>query len=94
MNLRWRRACADALLSAAAMAIVLIVLVAADVRVRERARALVATPPGVMLSGADAQVRDVAAVLILSAKTQSIEHGPVVVFVTGAAVLVLAMVRS
>ena len=94
MSQRVRRACGDALLSATAIAIVLIVLVAADGRVRDQLRALTTSAPTVTLAAAGAQLREATSVLILSVKTQSLEHGPVVVFVTVAAVLVLAMVRS
>jgi hypothetical protein len=82
------------LLSATAIGIVLIVLVVADDRVRDHVNSITMTAPQITLGAVSAEVREVTSVLILSAKTQSLEHGPVVVFVTVAAVLVLAMVRS
>ena len=94
MRQRLRRACGDALLSATAIGIVLIVLVVADDRVRDHVNSITMTAPQITLGAVGAEVREVTSVLILSAKTQSLEHGPVVVFVTVAAVLVLAMVRS
>jgi hypothetical protein len=87
------RACSDALISASAVAIVLIVIVAADARVREQARSLVDTAPSYTVASASAEVRRVGSVLWLSARERSLDHGPVVVFVATAAVLLLCMMR-
>jgi hypothetical protein len=89
----WRR-CGDVLISAAAVTFVVIVLVVADVRVREQAQSLVRTAPSYTVASAGAQVRDVGSVLYLAAQSRSLDHGPVVVFVAAAAILVLFMARS
>jgi hypothetical protein len=84
----------DLLMSAAAVAIVVIVLVAADVRVRDQARSMVTNAKHSTVASATAEVRGVSSILLLSAKNRSLDHGPVVVFVAVAAVLVLFMARS
>ena len=87
------RTCSDALVSAGAIAIVLIVIVAADARVRERAQLMVSTAPSYTVASASAEIRRVGSVLWLSARERSLDHGPVVVFVATAGVLLLCMMR-
>ena len=89
----WQRF-GDLLMSAAAVAIVVIVLVAADVRVRDQARSMVRNAQHSTVASATSEVRTVSSVLLLSARNRSLDHGPVVVFVAVAAVLVLFMARS
>ncbi|HEY6360661.1 MAG TPA: hypothetical protein VIX63_06130 [Vicinamibacterales bacterium] len=89
----WQRF-GDLLMSAAAVAIVVIVLVAADVRVRDQARSMATHASHSTVGSATAEVRNVSSVLYLSAKNRSLDHGPVVVFVAVAAILVLFMARS
>ena len=84
----------DALISAAAIAIVVVVIIASDIRVREQAQRMVVAASSTSVAGASAQVRELGRVIFLSAKEQSLDHGPVLVFVTVAAVLVLGMAKS
>ena len=84
----------DLLMSIAAVAIVVIVLIAADVRVRDQARSMARHASHSTVSSATSEVRNVSSVLLLSARNRSLDHGPVVVFVAVAAVLVLFMARS
>lgn len=94
MTKRARYTWSDALISMAAIAIVVVVIVASDIRVREQAERMVVAASSSSVAGASTQVRDLARVLFLSAKEQSLDHGPVLVFVTVAVVLVLGMAKS
>jgi hypothetical protein len=88
------RTCTDALISVSAIAVVMIAIVAADARVRERAQSMIRTAPAYTVGSATADARSIGSILWRSAKSRSLDHGPVVVFVAAAAVLVLCMVRS
>jgi hypothetical protein len=94
MSKRAWRTCGELLMSAAAVAIVVVVLLAADVRVREQAQSLARTAPSYTVSSAGAQIRDVGSILFMAAETRSLDHGPVVVFVAAAVILVVFMARS
>jgi hypothetical protein len=90
-----RRGLQDALISAGALALVMIVLVSIDDRVREHYASIVrtvASPSG--LTAAGAQIRDAAAVVLLVARDRSVEHAPVVIFVSAAVLLVVFMLRT
>ena len=83
----------DALISGAALIILLIALVAIDHRVRDR---VVAAAQGDLSSdvrSATAMANEVAGVIMIAARDQSIDHAPMVVFVFAATVLVLGMLR-
>jgi hypothetical protein len=88
------RTCTDALISASAVAIVVVAIVAADARVREQAQSMIRTAPSYTVASATQEARNVGSILWRSAMSRSLDHGPVVVFVAAAAVLVLCMVRS
>ena len=89
-----RRAFGDALISAAALVVLLIGLVAIDDRVRERVQLVIET--GDLSSGfesATSRASDVAEVLVMAVRDQSLDHAPLAVFVVAATALVLAMLR-
>ena len=89
-----RRAFGDALISAAALVVLLIGLVAIDDRVRERVQSVIHT--GDLSSGfgsATSMASDVAGVLVMAVRDQSLDHAPLAVFVVAATALVLAMLR-
>ena len=89
-----RRAFGDALISAAALVVLLIGLVAIDDRVRERVQLVIQT--GDLSSGfesATSMAGDVAEVLVMAVRDQSLDHAPLAVFVVAATALVLAMLR-
>jgi hypothetical protein len=94
MNNRVRRTVTDTLISASAIALVFIVLVAADIRVREQVTRLTQGGPVSSVAAVRMQVREVGAVMYTAAKHRSIDHGPLLVFVGAAGVLLLAMLRS
>ena len=94
MASRVRRVYGDLLASAGVLAAVLGVLVSIDVRVREQVQAAMsaASPAGV--GDAGARLRDVTLTLVEAARTQSIDHAPLVIFAVVATVLLLALARS
>ena len=94
MNNRVRRTVTDTLISASAIALVFAVLVVADIRVREQVTRFTQGGPVSSVAAARVQVREVGAVLYTAAKHRSIDHGPLLVFVGAAGVLLLAMLRS
>lgn len=77
--------------SAAVFVAVLTVLVSVDERVRDRFSNLVA---GGDISPWSDRASDLGHALIGAARTQSIEHAPLLVFATVGAVLVLFMLRT
>jgi hypothetical protein len=83
----------DALISGAALIILLIALVAIDDRVRARVEAAVQGDLSSDLRSATSMASEVANVLVIAARDQSIDHAPMVVFVFAATVLVLGMLR-
>ena len=89
-----RRVFGDALISAAALVVLLVGLVAIDDRVRERVVSVIRT--GELSSGvssATSMANDVAGVLMMAARDQSLDHAPLAIFVVAATALVLAMLR-
>jgi hypothetical protein len=86
--------CGDVLLSAGVIAAVLGVLVSIDVRVREQVQAAVRSASPASAADAGAQVREIGSALVDAARTQSLEHAPLLVFALVATVLLLALARS
>ena len=91
---RRRRAVSDALVSAAAVTALLLALVAIDDRVREQIVLRMSAGPTAQLADLGSRVRDVAAILVIAARDQSIEHAPLMIFALAATVLVLFMLRT
>jgi ABC-type xylose transport system permease subunit len=89
-----RRAFGDALISAAALLVLLVGLVAIDDRVRDRVLSVIQTGDVSSSVGSVTSVAsDVAGVLMMAARDQSLDHAPLAVFVVAATALVLAMLR-
>lgn len=88
-----QRVVKDALISGAALIILLVGLVAIDHRVRERVQAAVQGDLSADVRSATSMASDVASVIVIAARDQSIDHAPMVVFVFAATVLVLGMLR-
>lgn len=90
-----RRVVRDGLISMGALVLLLLALVSIDDRVRERVTSLVTTPPSsAEIVGIGDQISDVSHVVMKAARTQSIDHAPLMIFAAVAAVLVLFMVRT
>ena len=83
----------DALISGAALIILLIALVAIDHRVRDRVEAALQGDLSSEVRSATSMASEVASVVVIAARDQSIDHAPMVVFVFAATVLVLGMLR-
>jgi hypothetical protein len=92
MQSRMRRLGSDALISGGVVIAVLIILLSVDVRVREQVRTVLGTTSSVQAAGS--RVGEVGTVLFEAARTQSLDHAPMMIFVVAATVLVLFMVRS
>ena len=90
-----RRAFGDALISVAALLVLLVGLVAIDDRVRERVVSVIRGNGDVSssVSSATSMAGDIADVLIMAARDQSLDHAPLAVFVVAATALVLAMLK-
>ena len=89
-----RRVVGDALISMAAPIVLLTVLVAIDTRVRDHVVGMVrddrwSSDVGRM----NAELRNVASVIATTAREQSLDHAPLVVFSIAGSALVLAMLR-
>ncbi len=89
---RSRRVAIDALVSLSALT-ALLLAVAIDDRVREQIVLRVSAGPTAQLADLGSRVRDVAGILAVAARNQSIEHAPLMIFVVAATVLVLFMLR-
>ena len=94
MASRVRRMCGDALVSAAVVAVILGVLLSVDVRLREQLGAAVGAASAGTVADAGSRVRAVGLALFDAARTQSLEHAPLVIFAVVATVLLLALSRS
>ena len=94
MTSHFRRVCGDALVSASVLAIVVGVLVSVDARVRERLHTVIASGPSAFGSGVQTPWDQIGYVLFDAARTQSIDHAPLMIFVVCATVLLLFMWRT
>jgi hypothetical protein len=94
MVARARRTFGDALISTGAVVLLLLTLVAIDDRVREQVTLRFKTTPTADLVNAGAQVQGLATVMFEAARSQSIQHAPLVIFVVAATFLTLFMLRT
>src|SRR5260370_22950907 len=72
--------------SLSALTALLLALVAIDDRVREQIVLRVSAGPTAQLADLGSRVRDVAGILAVAARNQSIEHAPLMIFVVAATV--------
>jgi hypothetical protein len=89
-----RRAINDGLISCAAVALLVLTLVAMDGRVREQVSMRFSTREAVAFTQAGGQMRDLASVVYDVVRDQSSTHGPLLIFVVAATLLVVFMVRT
>ena len=95
MSLVRKRAIGDAVISVGALCALIAMLAAFDARVREQISMRVgAGQPAAQVANAEATVRNLASVVFVAAREQSIEHAPLVIFVLAATVLFLFMLRT
>jgi hypothetical protein len=88
-----RRAIGEAAISLSTLMALLVALVAIDDRVREQIVLRASAGPAEQLAGLGSRLSDIAAILAIAARDQSIEHAPLMIFVLAATVLVLFMLR-
>ena len=92
---RIKRPIGDALVSIGAVAMLLAVLVSVDERVRQQVSLrLTGGTAQAELRGAGVQIQNLASVIIDAARSQSIEHAPMMLFVVAASVLFFFMLRT
>jgi uncharacterized membrane protein len=90
-----RRATNDALISLGALVLLLVALMSIDDRVRERVERLLTAPPSsAQIVGVGNDIENVSTVMFRAARSQSIEHAPLVIFSVAAGILVLFMLRT
>jgi hypothetical protein len=90
-----RRRFGDVLMSAGAVLGLILTLAALDARVREYLTLrLSAGTTSAQVADAGTTVRDLAGVVFVAVRDQSIEHAPLVLFVLAATVLMLFMLRT
>lgn len=95
MSLVRKRAVGDALISVGMLGVLIAMLASFDPRVREQISLRVsAGQPAAQVANAEATVRNLASVVFIAAREQSIEHAPLVIFVLLATVLFLFMLRT
>jgi hypothetical protein len=90
-----KRAIVDGFISVGSLCALIAMLAAFNPEVREQISMRVsAGQPAAQLSNAEATVRSVASIVLISAREQSIEHAPLLIFVLMAIVLILFMLRT
>ena len=91
---RVRRYFGDALISIAALTVLLTVLAAMNDRVRQEVSMRMNTAQAHSdLNQIAADAHDIGAIVVEAARSQTIEHAPLVIFVLAACVLVAFMLR-
>ncbi len=90
-----RRAIGDAMITAGSALTLVFALVLLDDRVRDQISAVVDTRhPGTALAEMAQRISQIAAIVAVAARNQSIDHAPLVIFALAATVLVLFMLRT
>ena len=89
-----RRKLSEIVMSIGAVGLLLLVLISFDSRVREQFSLRWTAGPTAELAAAGQTARQLTAVMALAAREQSREHTVMLLFVVGAGVLVLFMVRT
>lgn len=86
----------DILLSACALSILVVLLMAFDGRLRDEVRMRLRAPTRATsdIAAVGGQARSLVGLLVESAKSQTQNHGPMVVMVAGGVILTLFMVRT
>ena len=90
-----RRAIGDAMMTAGSALTLVLALVLLDDRVRDQISAVVdPRHPGAALADLGHHANQIAAIVAVAARNQSIDHAPLVIFALAATVLVLFMLRT
>lgn len=95
MSLVKKRAIGDALISVGSLCALIAMLAVFNPEVREQISMRIgAGQPAAQVSNAEANVRSVVSIVLVSARDLSIEHAPLMIFVLMAIVLILFMLRT
>ena len=95
MSVVTKRAIGDAVMSVGALCVLFVLLVSFNAPLREEvSRRVSAGRPTVQAANIESTVRNVASVLFVAARDQSIAHAPLVLFVLAAIVLFMFMLRT
>ena len=90
-----RRAISDAMITAGSALALVLTLVLVDDRVRDQLSAIVdPRDPGAAVVGLGHRVSQILAIVAVAARTQSLDHAPLVIFAIAATVLVVFMLRT
>lgn len=90
-----RRGFGEALISLGALAILILALVTFDPRVREQVQLRFSSARASSeLVNAGANARELATVMFIAARDQSLDHAALTIFVVAASVLVVFMLRT
>jgi len=90
---RKRPVVGDAVVSLSTLGVLVLALVAIDDRVREQIVLRIGRGPTAQIADVGSRIGDVAMIVAVAARDQSIEHAPLMIFVLAASVLVLFMLR-
>ena len=95
MSVVTKRAIGDAVMSVGALCALFVLLISFNAPLREEvAMRINAGRPAVQAANMESTVRNIASVLFVAARDQSIEHAPLVLFVLAAIVLFMFMLRT
>ena len=95
MSVVTKRAIGEAVMSVGALCVLFVLLLSFNAPLREEvSRRIGAGRPTVQAANMEATVRNVASVLFVAARDQSIAHAPLVLFVLAAIVLFMFMLRT
>ena len=88
-----RRGWRDAVMSAGALAVILLILVSFDGRVREQVQLRLSSPSAVV-SEASHGLKSLLSVIMDALREQSLDRAPLLIFVFGAVMLLLFMLKT
>jgi hypothetical protein len=90
-----QRTISDAMITAGSAMALVLALVLFDDRVRDQiGAAMDPHHPGAALAGMSGRVSEVATIVAIAARDQSLAHAPLVIFALAAAVLTIFMLRT
>ena len=89
-----RRAISDAMMTAGSALALVVALVLIDGDVRQQISLRLSSHPAAELAASGEHVRDLASVIAMAAREQTLAHAPLAIFTLAAVVLVLFMLRT
>lgn len=89
-----RRVISDAMMTAGSALALVVALVMIDADVRQQISLRLSSHPAAELASTGERVRDLASVIAVAAREQTLAHAPLAIFTLAAVVLVLFMLRT